>query len=215
MLVASVLLVSVHAARGEFRRVVRCSNAFSSRSACCAVAGLAVGTPFFSAARLVRISAPVMGANKMIADLSEELISIDKRKSEIVTWQKELPYLDSRKQEIEILLNFMEVRQQQLYAEQQFDKMYEARASIDEISTAANAAPKILLDDLLVVGEAIFQSGAPVSILEDLIKKINRKAALAGRETEVGGLVRRLTVKMQAKIDYPMADRFTTGRMAG
>ena len=177
------------------------------------MAGLAVGTPFFSAAKLVRISAPVMGANKMIADLNEELDSIDKRKSEIITWQKELPYLDSRKQEIEILLSFMEVRQQQLYAEQQFDQMYEARASIDEISTAANAAPKILLDDLLVVGEAIFQSGAPVSILEDLIKKINRKAAVAGREVELGGLVRRLTVKMQAKIDYPMADRFSNRRM--
>ena len=154
-----------------------------------------------------------MGENKMIADLTEEMASIDKRKSEIIMWQKELPYLDSRKQEIEILLNFMEVRQQQLYFEQQFDQMYEARASIDEIATAANAAPKILLDDLLVVGEAIFQSGAPVNVIDDLIKKIKRKAGLAGREGEVAELVRRLTVKMQAKIDYPMSDRFNPKRV--
>ena len=154
-----------------------------------------------------------MGENKMIADLTEELASIDKRKAEIIMWQKELPYLDSRKQEIEILLNFMEVRQQQLYFEQQFDQMYEARASIDEIATAANAAPKILLDDLLVVGEAIFQSGAPVNVIDDLIKKIKRKAGLAGREGEVAELVRRLTVKMQAKIDYPMSDRFNPKRV--
>ena len=149
----------------------------------------------------------------MIADLTEELASIDKRKAEIIMWQKELPYLDSRKQEIEILLNFMEVRQQQLYFEQQFDQMYESRASIDEIATAANAAPKILLDDLLVVGEAIFQSGAPVNVIDDLIKKIKRKAGLAGREGEVAELVRRLTVKMQAKIDYPMSDRFNPKRV--
>lgn len=154
-----------------------------------------------------------MGENKMIADLTEELASIDKRKAEIIMWQKELPYLDSRKQEIEILLNFMEVRQQQLYFEQQFDQMYESRASIDEIATAANAAPKILLDDLLVVGEAIFQSGAPVNVIDDLIKKIKRKAGLAGREGEVAELVRRLTVKMQAKIDYPMSDRFNPKRV--
>ena len=154
-----------------------------------------------------------MGENKMIADLTEEMASIDKRKSEIIMWQKELPYLDSRKQEIEILLNFMEVRHQQLYFEQQFDQMYEARASIDEIATAANAAPKILLDDLLVVGEAIFQSGAPVNVIDDLIKKIKRKAGLAGREGEVAELVRRLTVKMQAKIDYPMSDRFNPKRV--
>ena len=43
-----------------------------------------------------------MGENKMIADLTEEMASIDKRKSEIIKWQKELPYLGSRKQEIEI-----------------------------------------------------------------------------------------------------------------
>ena len=172
------------------------------------MAGLAVGTPFSAAARLVRISAPVMGVNKMISDLNEEMDSIDKRKSEIITWQKELPYLDSRKQEIEILLNFMEVRQQQLYVEQQFDKMYEARASVEEIAAAANASPKILLDDILIVGEAIFQSGAPVNVIEDVILKINRKAKAAGRETEVGELVRRLTTKMQAKSDYPMADRY-------
>ena len=91
--------------------------------------------------------------------------------------------------------------------------MYEARASIDEIATAANAAPKILLDDLLVVGEAIFQSGAPVNVLEDLIKKIKHKASLAGRDGEVAELVRRLTVKMQAKIDYPMSDRFNPKRV--
>jgi hypothetical protein len=170
--------------------------------------------PCSSAAKLVhRTCAPVMGENKMMTDLTEELVSIDKRKAEILMWQKELPYLDSRKQEIEILLNFMEVRQQQLYFEQQFDQMYEARASIDEISTAANAAPKILLDDLLVVGEAIFKSGAPVNVLEDLIKKIKHKAGLAGREGEVAELVRRLTVKMQAKIDYPMSDRFNSKRV--
>jgi len=170
--------------------------------------------PCSSAAKLVhRTSAPVMGENKMIADLTEELASIDKRKAEIIMWQKELPYLDSRKQEIEILLNFMEVRQQQLYFEQQFDQMYEARASIDEIATAANAAPKIMLDDLLVVGEAIFKSGAPVNVLEDLIKKIKHKASLAGRDGEVAELVRRLTVKMQAKIDYPMSDRFNRQRV--
>ena len=107
----------------------------------------------------------------------------------------------------------LEVRHQQLYFEQQFDQMYEARASIDEIATAANAAPKILLDDLLVVGEAIFQSGAPVNVLEDLIKKIKHKASLAGRDGEVAELVRRLTVKMQAKIDYPMSDRFNPKRV--
>ena len=160
-----------------------------------------------SVPKLLRVGAPMMGERKMLRELHDELDSIA-RKKEFVTMGAELPYLNSRTKEIEILLDFMAKRQQQQQVRSQL-AAEAATATWEELATAANAAPETLLDDLIVVGEAVFSSGAPVAVLADLIEKLEVKSqAAAAREAEVKDLVRRLKVIRQTQLDYPMADRF-------
>ena len=159
-----------------------------------------------SVPKLLRVGAPMMGERKMLRELHDELDSIA-RKKEFVTMGPELPYLNSRTKEIEILLDFMAKRQQQQQVRSQL-AAEAATATWEELATAANAAPETLLDDFIVVGEAVFSSGAPVAVLADLIEKLEVKSQAAAREAEVKDLVRRLKVIRQTQLDYPMADRF-------
>jgi septum formation inhibitor MinC len=149
----------------------------------------------------------MMGENKMINELKQELVSIETRKEQIQALVKELPYLDSRKQEVEVLLQFMEVRTQQAAAKRD---LIEAASDATpwEVITARQAAPVLSIDDVIAAGTAILQTGGPVHVLDDLIDKLKKKSQLTGREADVQDLIRRLEVKVQTKRDWPMSDRF-------
>ena len=152
----------------------------------------------------------------MIDELAAELASIETRKIQIQKWVAELPYLDSRKQEIEIVLDFMDKRSRQQSVRQAYSEGVASAmstgvmATSDDLLAAANAAPKILLDDLIVVGMAVLQTGGPVHVLEDVIAKLKFKSEAAGRGAEVRDLLRKLEVKVQTKRDFPKVDRFNS-----
>ena len=161
-------------------------------------------------------STPIMGEKRMIDELAAELASIETRKIQIQKWVAELPYLDSRKQEIEIVLDFMDKRSRQQSARQAYTEGVASAmstgvmATSDDLLAAANAAPKIVLDDLIVVGMAVLQTGGPVHVLEDVIAKLKFKSEAAGRGAEVRDLLRKLEVKVQTKRDFPKVDRFNS-----
>jgi sigma54-dependent transcription regulator len=161
-------------------------------------------------------STPIMGEKRMIDELAAELASIETRKIQIQKWVAELPYLDSRKQEIEIVLDFMDKRSRQQSARQAYTEGVASAmstgvmATSDDLLAAANAAPKIVLEDLIVVGMAVLQTGGPVHVLEDVIAKLKFKSEAAGRGAEVRDLLRKLEVKVQTKRDFPKVDRFNS-----